>query len=227
MTGDPVKCILCDKQLTDQSNTREITGNSLESFINASVQRDDKRHIKIKQCESIRVHTNYAKSYTPDGKIKAYLRQKEKITESVRATRSSNTIPFDFESLCLICGEDASNAFIAKQSKYPASRRNVVRNITNNESKFKMLDKCRLVKNKLTIELSSQLERVENLIEVRAKYHDRCKQLLDNINPSLSEDTSKTAKVAEFISKYIIENKEECQFSIKAMDQPDHVTKFL
>ena len=208
MTGDPVQSILCDRQLTHQSNTREITGNSLESFINASVQRDDKRHIKRKQCESIRVHKNCTKSCIHDGKIKAYLRQKEKekITESVRATRSSNTIPFDFESLCLICGEDASNAFIAKQSKYPESRCNVVRNITNNESKFKMLDKCRLVKNKLTIELSSRLERVENLIEVKAKYHDRCKQLLDNINHSLPEDTSKTTKVAEFISKYIIKN---------------------
>ena len=217
MAGDPVQCILCEKQLTDQSNTWEITGNSQESFINTSVQRDDKRHIKIKQCEGIRVHTNCAKIYTHDGKIKAYLRQKKKITESVRATRSSNNIPFDFESLCLICGEGASNAFIAKQSKYPASRRNVVRNITNNESKLKILDKCRLVKNKWTIKPSYRLERVENLIEVGAKYHDRCKLLLDNINPSLSEDTSKTAKVAEFISKYIIENKEECQFSIKGV----------
>ena len=55
MTGDPVKCILCDKQLTNQSNTRVITDNSLKSFINATVHRGDKRHIKIKQCESIRI----------------------------------------------------------------------------------------------------------------------------------------------------------------------------
>ena len=97
----------------------------MESFINASVQLDDKRYIKIKQCESIRVHTNCAKSYTHDGKFKACLRQKEKITESVRATRSSNTIPFGFESLRLICGEGAFNAFIAKQSNPTLSDVNV------------------------------------------------------------------------------------------------------
>ena len=34
--------------------------------------------------EYIRVLINCAKSYTHDGKIKAYLRQEEKITESVR-----------------------------------------------------------------------------------------------------------------------------------------------
>lgn len=110
--------IICD----DVSNEklRTILKEGMKNYIQSSLRRQDNKYLTLREFNLLTIHENCAKSYTNKTKIVAYLRALENLNRSMHDTRSTESS--DFGSLCFICGEDASDDFIEKQKKYPASR---------------------------------------------------------------------------------------------------------
>lgn len=93
-------------------------------------------------------------------------------------TRLQLSAELDFPNLCFICGENASDEYIRQQSRYPKDKQKTVRTVTNSDIRQKTLEKCRILNNKLAVEVSARVERVNDLLEVGARYHYHCKKSL-------------------------------------------------
>lgn len=65
----------------------------------------------------------------------------------------------------------------------------------------------------------ARIECVPDFLAVGARYHDKCHRKLYGVHEDSSEKKSLTAIAVEFIGKYIIQHKDEFQFSIKSILQ--------
>lgn len=117
-------CLICDKVL-DESITL-ITGDTLNKYIEASRTRQDNKHLKFKGLQSFIIHTGCSLKYTNKKSIQAHLKQLDNYEDSSLSSstsnvnlilRSSSSTGFDFQNLCFLCEQDASDDFIEAQKK--------------------------------------------------------------------------------------------------------------
>lgn len=89
-------CILCNENL--QPPVRKLLEEGISGLIRASRQRIDKKHLQLKDYESVNVHEQCAKTYTSERSINVYLRTQQTIPSDV-STRSSGKLIFNYEKI--------------------------------------------------------------------------------------------------------------------------------
>lgn len=153
------------------------------------------------------------KNYTQAGNIGAAVNRLEHPSTS-RTTRGPT---FDFINKCFLCGEDASKAFIARESKKPISKREFVSEVRTLTFKPKIEEIAEERKDDWGGQILDRLQNVIDLVAAEGRYHRSC---LRNFHKQPSENPigrpvdPEITGVIEFISNYIEENNQECQFSL-------------
>lgn len=220
MAEQIANCIICEKPLSD-GNVRILKEESIRSCIDSSIRRKDKKHLQFRQFKTLNVHTNCAKQYTWERNIELAERKLNAPSNSTSTRRSSN-INFDFNNLCFICEKDASDAFIEKQRKVPANKKQEVHMVTNQNLKNTLVNKLKNTEDRQCLDIYNRLLPVEDLSAVGARYHGSCHKLLYNkFRCVLEVEESEAYRAAKFIANYILQHKEECQFSV-----PEILTNF-
>lgn len=210
-------CFICEKAI-DPASVKIIKGETINNFIRASKQRQDEKHHQFQNKESLTIHSNCSKSYTSQKEINYVLRKLRDAsasTSSTVLTRGTATTDFNFKKLCFICEEDATDEFLKKQDRLPANKRQRVHCISSNDTLKSLLGKLSTATDKLSLSIYTRLMKVEDLVAVGARYHETCqKNLYSKCRVSSEPDETLNVKAAKFISTYILDHKEECQFSI-------------
>lgn len=211
-------CILCDKELLE-TNKRTIGERAIASLIKASKARNDKKYFRLQKFQSLDVHVNCHISYIREKNIIAAA--KEASTSTSRKRRSGVEVRnFYFESLCLFCGEDASDSYIQNRKCDP-SKYVKVQFVCNPKTGKKILDTIRersFINDEYHELIYQRLINAGNLVELNARYHLNCMNTFYNYRQNktvgLTSDDS-IQSCLEFVLNYITENAEECQFSLR------------
>lgn len=208
---EEANCLICGELLSTK-RTCIIQHNGLKSLISASLRRQDEKHIKFRLFKSLEIHDSCSKTYASE---KALSVIDKKNQNSERRTRRSGILGFEYGQLCLICAEDASEEFIEKQNRKNAVKRDVVCIIDDNKIRNNLLKHCETNISEMSIEVYNRLSAVDNLVAVGARYHRRCYKVISKKTEITdSAEDSLALKAGKFIASYILENRDECQFSV-------------
>lgn len=210
-------CPLCDLPLSDRE-TRIIKEISLKNCVKASLQRKDNKHTLLRKYKSLEVHEVCSKNYVSQRKIEFFLRKKEGGNNSDNVRTRSTQLDFDWENLCFICSEDASDEFIKKEKKKSENKRVAVSIVNSNDCRNTLLTHTEKSSTLMSIALRTRLLSIENVVAVGARYHHKCYKIVSKTTArtSYSED-SFALKAATFIAEKILANESECQFSINTL----------
>lgn len=201
-------CILCDKTLlpTEKCIVKE---RAIESLIKASIKKKDKKHVQLRGMKELIIHKNCHTKYVRESSIKAA--RKAAIASTSESRRQSKKArEFDFSTLCFFCGEDATKTKFYANIKFKKSdktRLNILE-ILNNRS----LD------NDFNKNLRARLTSVDNLVTAEGRYHSQCLSRFYVYRPTFEIGrpvSDSINSLMQYIILYILENDEECQFSLQ------------
>lgn len=224
---DSTKCFICGAEVAESAR-RIVKSLGLETLIQASKKRKDGKHVQFKAETEIVVHKSCQTKYVLPSNIK---KAAEEHAQAGPSTRSAPPASFDFGNLCFICGEDASDNFINKQAKNRHESRVVVGFVVNNSIRSKIVNFCEKTPTLYAESVLSRIISTPDLSEVGARYHRNCYKNLYNyqsesirgrpLNPSFSAAES-------FVIDYILNNSDECQFSLSSiLQQFSSTSEFL
>lgn len=208
-------CFVCEKLLSSRE-TAIVKEKGIARCITSSKKRKDNKYKLLEDKTSIVVHDVCRKSYNQDKRIEAA--QKSLETPSTSRHQRSD---FDFKSNCLFCGSDASPTFVKREMKKPVNKRNVVRLISTISVKDTILSTAKTRDDEWGAIVTQRIVNEIDLVAAEGRYHQSCfskfllKKNTENL-PGRPENPS-VIEVINFISAYIENNREECQFSLREL----------
>lgn len=131
------KCILCEHDL-GHGEIRDVKSKGIQSFINASIKRNDSKHSIFQTLDSIRVHGTCAKSYPSPNRT---LHRPRKLSPKASVPNEAPSLKvesFDFENKCALCDEDLGDDAV-KTLKLYAIKTLIRASMKKGDSKCKLL----------------------------------------------------------------------------------------
>lgn len=206
-------CTLCDKVVMEE-DARVAKSRAIESFIKASVERKDRKHLQMRGYSSLIIHKNCHTMYTRESNIKRVVKAKKEAISKKRRKINSDVRAFDFSIDCFFCGEPAK--------EYVNNRRCIISFVQSDKVRERILVEIirkQLDQNNESIQaLRVRLEGVSDLAAVGARYHKACCVKFYSSRPTHIVGrpiTNNTSQLVEHIKNHICENLKTCQFSIK------------
>lgn len=221
-------CVICNEEV--QGDDQEpISQEGVQDLIKTSIKKNDNKHLEFKNCEKVIVHNSCIIVYvqSPNDQIEIE-KLKKKTQEKIdltprRSQRFRSNQTFNLNQLCLFCEEDASDNFISKQENLSLEKRVTVFRVTKPETKNKLLDSIKTRSDKTSQKVYSRIHNVPDLAKAGARYHSHCftrfynyQELLDSVEPN-HPLTSENSSILTFVINYILDHKEECQFSLMSI----------
>lgn len=133
-------------------------------------------------------------------------------------TLRSTSKPFDFESSCLVCGQEIR---IEKENKKPKQYRKYIRNVMELQMKGKIVEICKKRNDDLGKQIIIRLSNIIDLVAVGGKYHLSCYKNLNREIPSCSKESGEKSQRQRAFLKLCeyMENANECQFSLQHLKE--------
>jgi len=168
--SDKTTCLICNKELCDAERCT-VKKKGINGLIASSKKRNDKKHLKFDKYDVIYLHIVCRTVYNRTSSITT-----ANVKKHVNIIKKGKD-EFDFESLCLFCGEDASKNFIENEIKRKGRNPSRKVHFVNSENvKINILTYLARQK-KDNIDYDEALEaRVQNvdLVNSKARYHQSC-----------------------------------------------------
>jgi len=159
-------CVVCDKEMKP-AKIRTLGKVAVENLIDASLQRKDKKHQRMRRMDSITVHNSCYIYYTNKSKIaiavkKVNAAQTQKRIDFVKARN------FNYKNLCIFCEKSTDILVCKKQVCFIKSEETVQKLIDeiNNRSKSPNNE---LLRQRLQI-----FQGNANFEAIGARYHKLC-----------------------------------------------------
>ncbi|KAJ8688308.1 hypothetical protein QAD02_024103 [Eretmocerus hayati] len=217
-------CLICEKPLgtdSEDKKTKVLKISGIKTLIKSSIAKGDTLHQKLKKLSEINIHDSCRSQYNrpPNANRKP---QPEKGPCESRlskpSTRSNKVEEFIFTTSCFLCGSDAGPTFLTRENKKELGKRREVSRVTNSGTTQLILTVCDDRGDYEASLVHERIKGVPSLTDVDARYHEDCyRKFLQHpgrgkhgrpADPTLE-------KVTEFIIQYVIENDDDCQFSMK------------
>lgn len=109
-------CFVCGEDLAT-APSRVIKKKGITSLIAASISREDEKHELLSTVESIKAHDACYKSYVAPSNISAQKKRKRSQEDLTSPETSRQRVCFNFEELCVICGEEAGSSYLRNVKK--------------------------------------------------------------------------------------------------------------
>ena len=213
-------CLLCDKP-NEPSKSHILKERAINNLILASHKRKDKKHLKLQKLKEITVHKTCQTLYTRESNIKRALAASA-LTWLKDRNRCKEGRGFAFSTHCFFCSNQCHSC---KQNLTRVSKQETIDNIL---AQLQALPKSE--ENKILASRLSNLKKESDnyYIENTVYYHSKCLSVFYSYSPCnvkgrpITEDMS---NLLSFIINYLLENSDQCQFSLKDILQI-YVNKF-
>lgn len=211
------QCFICEETLS-HGETVIVKERGIKTLIESSRERKDNKQLFLSGLNCVTVHVKCHKSYINKKLIIASLKAKKKNAPTVIAARRSSIPSFDFKTTCLFCVEDASVEFIKRQTKRIVARRDTVHVISTMQVKENILEAARKRGDTWGEVVSMRITNVADLVAAEGRYHGSCIRKffhsLKTYEVSGRPETEYLKTVIDFISSFLEEHRDECQFSL-------------
>lgn len=221
-------CVICGEEVPREAQ-EPVSPEGIQDLIKSSIKKNDNKHLDFTSCQKIIIHDSCIIEYTKNLYEQMVLEKfRKKSNEKLDLTprRSQRYKPnksFNFNQLCFFCEEDASDDFISKLKTLSLEERVSVFRVTKSEVKSKLLDTIKTRSDDFSQQVYSRIHNVPDLIKAGARCHSHCftrfydyQEMLDSIDSEYSI-TSENSSILNFIISYILDHKEECQFSLSSI----------
>uniref|UniRef100_A0A1B6DZA6 Uncharacterized protein n=1 Tax=Clastoptera arizonana TaxID=38151 RepID=A0A1B6DZA6_9HEMI len=176
------ECLLCEGPFLDGSQVAVVKRKGLQSFIEASKKRNDRKVVLLKNFTELEVHEKCRKQYTKEKSIAAYIKR---IKESgTKPLLRSQIFKFSFRTHCFLCGEEVPSDYGTKQLKKPANKRNPVYPVRKLSVAENVLRLAKDRNDEYGRAIIDRVQSVSDLPASDAQYHFSCMKSL--YQPQLS-----------------------------------------
>lgn len=199
----------------EPSKSTVVKERAIANLVQASIKRKDKKDIQLKQFKQITVHRCCQTSYTRESNIKIALKSFKKKWRDCRR-RSENAREFDFSTYCFFC---CNRVHATKQPCKSVSKQFTIDNILAQLDVYEANEQNKAISSRLMhLKYKDDAYYEKNNVS----YHAKClttfyKYSASNIQGRpISENMN---NFLCFIINYILENSDECQFSMKMLHE--------
>lgn len=208
---DDTNCIICNKS----GNLVTIHEVSIKNLIDSSKQRADGKFSKWSDLKIAPIHESCRVSYNRESAIKTAVQEHaNKCVEGKKIMK--HALEFDYGRLCIFCGETCN--------KYKQNIKIVKKDSTKDSIITKLAEKVRenQLSDSFIKNLSARLNSVNSLVNVEARYHNKCMsnffdvRISDQVGRPPSESTT---EFMNHIVAYIENSSNECQFSLNEIKE--------
>lgn len=208
-------CAVCDQPFTETSEDVIVKARGINTLIQCSKKRGDGKHERWLRGETVKLHMSCYKTYTREKCVAAAAMKAS--TSGLRQVRSGQ-LGFDFLTRCILCSDNADEAFMNKQKKKEVSKRDTVCNVTTLDLHGKIIRMAVDRKDQWGEEVNLRLANVIDLVASDGRYHRSCMKRFF-YKPSVTAipgrpQLESTIGVIEHISNYMESMEDECQFSL-------------
>lgn len=185
-----------------------VRSRGIARLIECSKKYKDNKYRELINRDSIQVHDRCRKQYSRERVCYEALRD--------RKTRGANSDElFDFKQNCVICGEDASEAFLKKQIKKPKAVRDSVHYVETLPFKNSLISAAQQRNDNVVLD---RLYLVSDLVAAEARYHKSCSKKyfarVSSSRPQGRPEDDDITNCFDYICNYLEENENECQFTL-------------
>lgn len=224
---EDITCLICEKPLKfisfNNRSTLYLRPKEREKLICYSKVYMDKKHTKFANTRQLQVHDVCFESYcfweTAIHNRETY---ENSIIEHDNDSSSDEDFSYDY---CVICGEDSSDDCIQKLKKKPKLNQSIIKtdNVDQINKLISIYEKRYTSKDK---KILKRLQTVLNENPAKIRYHKSCFRDLRNQEKLADKDKLKNAFFKVYIiGKYILENSNKTQFSIKQIMNDEELLK--
>ncbi|KAJ8678207.1 hypothetical protein QAD02_013994 [Eretmocerus hayati] len=216
-------CIICQKAVhesgPDAKGCRTLKTSAIEKLRSSSLQRRDGMHKRIpKDTDTIIVHDSCRSSYNRLPSTESKSLQTSKSSTRKTSIRAKPQQEYLFKEKCLFCDGDASDDYEKQQRKNGPERARKVARVQDDSTRISILKLCKERNDHEGALVYARIESVPDLIKVGARYHYDCYPKFAKYR--LTDDDgncidSSLDKATQFIIQYILENDDDCQFSLQ------------
>lgn len=207
---DESVCIICNK--TDDKQVYEIKEAALNRLVVTSKKRIDNKYKKIETLTSAFNHRSCQSQYNDETAIATFCSSRQKKAKEGKEV-IKDTLGFNFESHCFLCGGFLGN--ISKEKKSSVQSNDTRDNILQYILKQNTL-------NDFDKKNSARLKNVPDLVAVKAHYHTACMANFYNKRTERKRGRSACENTKNFINyliNYIVDNETECKFSVNEIKE--------
>lgn len=205
-------CFFCYEDVHTGPN-RVIKSKGIQSVITASLSRDDEKHKILTSVDNIKAHDACYKSYVSQSNISAAKKRKRSEENANIPSSSKQRVFFNYEELCIICGEKTGDEYLAKR-KYGALPLGNVHIIQEPTTQAKIVELASSKNDENSQDILDRVSNVRNVSSIKARYHKNCFRQLELAGTERTRKSDATACVMNHIENYLKEHSEECQFSL-------------
>lgn len=211
--------MLCDKYLED-SKSIVVKKRGIVSLVQASRKRHDKKHVKLEKLNEILIHKSCQTLYVRESNVKLAKVQSRETWQKARKIRNDGK-EFDFSLHCFVCG---NKCFTHKKDCRRTTKQSTVDNVLEQLDYYPKTEANRVIASRLN-SLKDKDDRY--YIDNNVSYHSKCLLKFYAYRPNnikgrpIGENMS---DLLSFVINTILENSEECQFSLKKILN-DYVSK--
>lgn len=218
-------CWVCNKALSVEATTK-VNQNGLETIVKVSKEKrkDDHHQHLAKRQLPFEMHSKCREKYTmkrPNGELNYPDLTKTTPTRSFPYSPTKSKVRkslehFDFRNNCFICGKVASEKLEAKKD---ANRRDQIATVETKAFNTKVHD----ITEGSTYSLCKQISRRISGVDLRAteaKYHEKCRKQLLNLNARGEKSTPRGRPLDERVNHDMekiftyLASSEDSQFSL-------------
>ncbi|KMQ82542.1 hypothetical protein RF55_22593 [Lasius niger] len=204
-------CLICCQSLS--SGNTVVVERGIDTLRDASVERNDGKIGHLRRVNSIKIHVQCRKEYTRKSSIAATKRKQDEGASTSgssppRTRRHTNEYLFDFQNLCIFCGEE-------KEKKKDIKSRRIIHRVSTATFKDSIIAVAEQLGNDMAKAVTKRII-YEDLVAAEARYHHDCHVSFKKPTtggkigrPQDSRITSAMEKIYTYI-----ENNDDCQFTL-------------
>lgn len=201
-------CLICFKAMTP-TNSRAIGEKAKTTILQASKKRKDRKFQSMDDLTNCKLHSSCYTQYIRESSIAAAVKKFNDYRLAMRENKRSTAL-FDYKNNCFMC-EQTGRGNNDKTYNVESATLNCIREEMERKAETNMQSDADKI-------LSFKLEYIhENFDTVEPIYHKKCYnkffryRTTNTIGRPIEKNLS---KVISFIIDYILNNEEECQFSL-------------
>lgn len=205
-------CLLCE-EIMEPSKCRIVNERGIKNLIEASIKRNDKKHLKLRDLTEITVHKTCQTMYVRESNIKIAVAKSKQNWYNVRS-RAKSGREFDFSATCFLCSNPMHDVL---RNCHRITKQSTIDNLIAQLEVYPKTEENMIISSRLA-QLKSQDDNYYSVNNI--SYHSACLSKFYQYSPCnvrgrpISEDMS---DVLSFIINDILENSDECQFSLKSI----------
>ncbi|KAJ8686055.1 hypothetical protein QAD02_021848 [Eretmocerus hayati] len=220
---DPV-CFICDEAVRtgpDAKNSEVLKAREIQKIRESSIIKRDGLHKKLREdTNEILVHAScrsqYHRSITAEpNPVKGTKGAPRNISR-----RSKPEPKFPFKEKCIFCDGDAGAEYQKSQAKNRPERRRKIALVRDSSTRDSILHFCKFRNDHKGNLVFARILNVPDLVEVGARYHYDCYprfakfKMFDDGDLPIDSALDKSTR---FAIQYILENNDDCQFSLREL----------